>query len=77
MHCPGCRQDCAVSRCAAAKGYASCIQCDYERCQTRESNFTEAGNCSIGISDEDIRLFVLPYCGRERFDEMKRLGEAP
>ncbi|MCH5287490.1 MAG: DUF3788 family protein [Christensenellaceae bacterium] len=77
MHCPGCREDCAVSRCARSKGYASCIECDYEQCGTRESNFTEPGNISVGVSAEDIELFVLPYCGRERFDDMKRRGEAP
>lgn len=77
MHCPGCREDCAVVRCAASKGYASCMSCDYERCTTRESNFTEPGNVSIGITSEDIELFVLPYCGRERFDDMKRRGESP
>lgn len=77
MHCPGCRKDCAVSQCAAAKGFSSCIECDYERCTVRESNFTEPGNVSIGVSNEDIELFVLPYCGRERFEDMKRRGETP
>ena len=74
VHCQGCRKDCAVTRCAAAKGYESCIQCDYEHCTVRESNFTEAGNVSIGISNEDIELFVLPYCGRQRFDDLRQRG---
>ena len=76
VHCQGCRQSCPVSQCAAGKGYSSCMACDYDHCAVQEHNFTEPGNVNIGISNEDIELFVLPYCGRQRFDDLKQRGNS-
>ena len=73
-HCKGCQEyydSCAVVKCALGRGYKSCMECDYENCDTHESNFTIPGRCNVGISNDDIEKFILPYCGKERFDAMK------
>lgn len=72
VHCKGCRASCAVAKCAASRNYSGCMECDYDNCNIKEGNFTIPGRCNIGISNEDIERFVLPYCGKERFDAMKR-----
>ncbi len=69
--CDGCRADCAVRACLAARGYESCIECDYENCACTANNFTRPGRCSIGLSSDDVEKFILPYCGRERFDAIQ------
>lgn len=72
IHCKGCRDSCNVSKCAASRGYQSCIECNYENCNVDGNNFTIPGRCNIGISNEDVERFILPYCGKERFDEAKK-----
>ncbi len=71
IHCKGCRDSCEVTACLKERGYSSCIECDYHNCKIESNNFTVPGNCNIGISNGDIERFVLPYCGKERFDEIK------
>lgn len=69
--CDGCHADCAVHACLASRGYESCIACDYANCTCDTNNFTIPGRCSIGLTNDDIEKFILPYCGRERFDAIR------
>ena len=70
-HCQGCKASCAVVKCVASRGFESCLECDYENCNVDANSFTIPGRCNIGISNDDIEKFVLPYCGKERFDAIK------
>jgi hypothetical protein len=69
--CKGCYDDCAVVKCVKAKQYNSCIECDYRNCNVDTNNFTNPGECNLGLSNEDLERFVLPYCGKERFQKMQ------
>lgn len=69
--CKGCYDACKAVKCVVSHNYHSCIECDYNNCKVATNNFTNAGRCNLGLSHDDIEKFVLPYCGRERFDKMK------
>ena len=71
INCPGCHDDCKAAQCALSHGYESCRECDYHTCSCQGNNFTHPGRCNLGLTNEDIERFVLPYCGKERFDAMK------
>lgn len=66
--CNGCHNDCKVVKCTLEKGFENCGQCDYHNCKIDDNNFTNPGRCNLGLSADDITRFVMPYCGRERFD---------
>lgn len=69
--CPGCipEKKCGYRVCAAAKGMTSCGDCDYEHCTTE--HFTEPGRCNLGITADEVSRFILPFCGKERFRQIK------
>lgn len=69
--CGGCHNGCEVVKCTQSYGYQSCIECDYKHCNIHASNFTNPGRCNLGLTHQDVEQFVLPYCGRERFQVMK------
>lgn len=71
VKCHGCYNTCNAAKCCALCGYQSCMECDYEKCSVHTNNFTNPGRCNVGISNQDIELFVLPYCGKERFKAIK------
>ncbi|GHV15738.1 hypothetical protein FACS189493_0030 [Spirochaetia bacterium] len=70
--CKGCHSDCEVVKCVLKKGIENCQECNYNLCNINANNFTNPGRCNIGLSAEDITKFVLPYWGKERFDQMKQ-----
>jgi len=69
--CNGCRSNCEILICLSKKGFDSCMDCDYHNCNVKEHNFTNPGRCNIGLSAEDVEKMILPYWGKERFDQMK------
>jgi len=69
--CKGCHDDCEVVKCVILSDYQSCIECDYNNCKIDLNNFTNPGRCNLGISADDIEKYILPYCGKERFEKMK------
>lgn len=71
MICPGCHDDCSVRQCAKDKGYALCIECAEYPCSVVTNAFTSPGRCNMGLTAEDVTLFVLPYSGRERFERCR------
>lgn len=68
MNCQGCHSDCDVVKCAKSKGYDTCADCKAILCEVDSNNFTVPGRCNAGLTAEDVTRFVLPYCGRERFE---------
>ena len=71
--CPGCvsspwKKECRYFVCPTEKGYASCIECgDYHVCDV-QSDGHYSGQCSLGMTAEEVTSLVIPYCMKERFD---------
>ncbi|MBQ4574628.1 MAG: DUF3788 family protein [Clostridia bacterium] len=77
MICPGCHDDCSVRQCAKGKGYALCTECADYPCPVVANAFTSPGRCNIGLTAEDVTLFVLPYSGRERLERCRDTELSP
>ncbi len=71
--CKGCHSNCEAVKCANSKQYGSCIECDYMSCDVKTNNFTNPGECNLGLTNQDLEKFVLPYCGKERFRKIQKL----
>lgn len=74
--CPGCAEtrrtrDCRYFPCPTQKGYANCVQCgEYHVCDTyRDSH--HPGECSLGLTSEEVTSLVMPYCVKERLDMLR------
>ena len=67
INCPGCHDDCHIRKCSKEKNMKSCAECDYMNCD----NSPLSGRCNIGLTADDVTQFVLPYCGRERFERCR------
>ena len=73
--CPGCeavRQSnpkyCKYVKCAAEKGYGNCVECgNHHACdECRDSHYP--GQCSLGISADEVTKLVVPYYMKWRLD---------
>ncbi len=73
--CKGCHDDCEAAKCTDSRGHQSCIECNYHECIITTNNFINSGRCNLGLTYEELEQFVLPYCGKERFDKIKSTGE--
>jgi len=71
--CPGCvsspwKKECRYFICPTKKGYTSCMECgDYHVCDV-QSDGHYSGQCSLGMTAEEVTNLVIPYCMKERFD---------
>jgi hypothetical protein len=68
--------DCRVRPCAIAKGLDNCASCDRYPCHDLESRFFDYGKVKerfgAPIPEEDYRLFIMPYEGREVLDNIRK-----
>lgn len=71
--CPGCasspwKKECRYFICPTEKGCANCMECgDYHTCDV-QSDGHYSGQCSLGMTAEEVTSLVIPYCMKERFD---------
>lgn len=71
--CPGCvsspwKKECRYFICPTEKGCANCMECgEYHVCDVqRDGHYS--GQCSLGMTAEEVTSLVIPYCMKERFD---------
>lgn len=72
VSCPGCKSSCEISVCAQEHGVEGCLHCDYSHCTEHAHKRIIPGRCNLGISNEDIERVILPYCGRQRLDAIRK-----
>ena len=71
--CPGCvsspwKKECRYFICPTEKGFASCVECGkYHVCDVQLDGHY-SGQCSLGMTAEEVTSLVIPYCMKERFD---------
>jgi len=74
--CPGCvetrkTKDCKYFPCPTEKGYANCVECGkYHSCDIY-NDCHYPGQCSLGLTADEITSLVIPYSGKERLDILR------
>ncbi len=71
--CPGCisspwKKECKYYNCPTKKGKSGCLECgEFHSCDV-QSDGHYSGQCSLGMTAEEVTKLVIPYCMKERFD---------
>jgi len=69
-------KDCEVRPCVIARRIDNCAYCVQYPCQTVEKKFVERRKVEerygSAIPEEDYRLFIMPYEGRQTLDRIRR-----
>jgi hypothetical protein len=74
--CPGCEavresnpKYCKYVNCAKEKGYANCVECgDHHTCDLMRCSH-HPGQCSLGMSVDEVTKLVVPYYMKWRLDK--------
>ena len=75
FRCSGCNKNrnkfCRSYICSREKGFVNCAECGaYHSCDVYKGSHY-AAQCNLGITAEEITKLVIPYCMKERLDQIR------